>query len=119
MTMSAVDGSEFAGGRITGPVLDLGDAGLLLFGLSLLLLFWYPRVSAAIATVASLVISPLLLYIVVPGTFRRMFRGEWSIPLNSNFAWNPWAIFGIVAVSAALFVSVQSFYGLLRQGYSR
>jgi hypothetical protein len=115
MTMSAVDGSEFAGGRITGPVLDLGDAGLLLFGLSLLLLFWFPRASAAIAAVASLVVSPLLLYIVARGPFRRVFRGEWSVPLNSN----PWAIFGIVAVLAALFVSAQSFYGLLRQDHSR
>lgn len=82
-------------GRITGPLSDLGDDGLLLFGLSLLLLFWFPRFSAAIAIVASLLASPLLLYFVAPGPFRRVFKGNWSVHLNSSFVWNTWAVFGI------------------------
>jgi hypothetical protein len=117
--MSVLDGSEFVGGRITGPVFDLAEAGLLLFGLSLLLLFWFPRISAVIAIVASLLVSPLLLYFVAPGPFHRMFQGEWSVPLSSNFAWNTWAVFGMVAVLAALLVSVQSFYGLGHQDHFR
>ncbi len=117
--MTVLDGSEFVGGRITGPVLDLADAGLLLFGLSLLLLFWFPRVSAAIAIVASVLVSPLFLYFVAPGPFHRMFKGEWSVPLSSNFVWNTWAVLGIFAVVAALFVSAQSFYGFRHQDHSR
>jgi hypothetical protein len=119
MTMSAPEGSEFVGGRITGSVLDLADDGLLLFGLSLLLLFWFPRFSAAIAIAASLLASPLFLYFLAPGPFRRVFKGEWSVSVNSSLAWNTWAAFGIVAVVATLFVSVQSFCGLRRQDYSR
>ena len=117
--MSAAEGSEFVGGRIIGPVLDLADAGLLLISLSLLLLFWFPRFSAAIAIAASLLVSPFFLYFLAPGPFRRLFKGEWSVHLNSSLAWNTWAAFGIVAVVAALFVSVQSFCGLRRQDYSR
>jgi hypothetical protein len=111
MTMSAVGGSEFVAGRITGPLLNLSEAGLLLFGLSLLLLFFFPRFSAAIAIPASLLVSPLFLYFLAPGPFRRMFRGEWSVPLNSSFAWNMWAAFGIAAALAALIVSVRSLCG--------
>ena len=91
--MSAVDGSEFVGGRITGPLLNLSDAGLLLFCLAVLLLFWFPRFSALIGISASLLVSPLLLYFLAPGPFRRMFRGEWSVPLKSSFAWNTWSAF--------------------------
>ena len=117
--MSPVDGSEFVGGRVTGTVFDLGDDGLLLFGLSLLLLFWFPRFSAAIAIIASLLASPLLLDFVAPGPFRRVFKGNWSVHLNSSFVWNTWAVFGITAVLAALIVSARSFVRLRRRNYSR
>ena len=119
MTMSAVDGSEFVGGRITGPLFNLSEAGLLLFSLSLLFLFWFPRLSAAIAIAASLLVSPLLLYFLAPGFFRRMFKGEWSVPLNSSFAWNLWAALGIVAVLAALIVSVRSLCEIGKRKYSQ
>ncbi|HEX3105849.1 MAG TPA: hypothetical protein VHQ22_15500, partial [Terriglobales bacterium] len=65
--MSALDGTELVGGRITGDLLQLGDAGLLLFILSLLLMCWLPMVSAASAVAASLLVSPLFLYLVTPG----------------------------------------------------
>jgi len=117
--MSAVDRSEFIGGRLTGRMFEMADAGLLLFGLAVLLLFWLPRISAAIAITASLSASPLCLYLIIPGVFHRMFRGEWSVHLNSRFVWNTWAVFGEVALLAALFVSVQSFYGVRYQHHSR
>ena len=119
MTMSALDGSEFVGGRITGPSLNLSDAGLLLFCLALLLLFWFPRLSAVIAIAASLLVSPLLLYFLAPGFSRRIFKGEWAVPLNSSFAWNMWAALGIVAVLAVLIVSVRSLCGIGGRKYSQ
>jgi hypothetical protein len=118
MTLSAIDGAEFIGGRVSRYLFELAHAGLLLFLLSLLLMRWLPRLSAASAVAASLLVSPILLYFVAPGPFRRMFKGEWSVPLNSNFAWNTWAILGTVAALAALIVSVRSFYGL-RHDHSR
>lgn len=119
MTMSALDGTELVGGRITGHLLQLGDAGLLLFILSLLLMRWLPMVSAASAVAASLLVSPLFLYLVTPGPFRHVFRGEWAVHLNSSFVWNTWAVFGIVAALAALFASVRYFYAMRHHDYSQ
>lgn len=98
---------------------DMADDGLLLFGLSLLLVFWSPRGSAAIAIVASLLVSPLFLYFVAPGPFHRVFKGEWLVPLTSSFVWNTWAVVGIFTVVAALFVSVRSFRSLQGEAHLR
>jgi hypothetical protein len=106
---------NLVGGRLTGRMFKMADAGLLLFGLAVLLLFWFPRVSAAIIIAASLLVSPQFLYLLACGPFRRMFRGEWSVPLNSSFTWNMWAAFGIVAALTALIVSVRSLGGLRAQ----
>jgi hypothetical protein len=67
-----LEGKEFSGGRVTGRVLDLSDAGSLLFVLALFLTFAYPRVAAAIAIVA---LPSLLL----------LSHGSW--PLPSGFSW--------------------------------
>src|SRR5215470_2077625 len=83
-----LEGSEFSGGRITGPILNLSDAGLLVFIAALVLSFFYPRIAGLIAVLASVLCLPFYLYLIVPGLFRDVFKGEYSVPLTSRFVWD-------------------------------
>lgn len=102
-------GTEFGGGRVTGPLLDMHDIGTLLFPLALLLTFMYPRVAAAIAFAASVLSLPLYLYFAAPGPFRWVVRGNYKVPLRANFEWNNWTIAGIVTLALATYVCLRSF----------
>lgn len=52
-------GTEFGGGRLTGPLLTLHISGSVLFILAIVLAFLYPRVAAISALVASMLCVPL------------------------------------------------------------
>ena len=97
------DGSEIVGGRVTGPLVSMFDGGLLLFILAFFLTFLSPRVAAAIGLMACLLCFPLYLYFMVPGLFRAVFGGEWSVPLQRFFIWDPLAILGLLTLAAAAF----------------
>jgi hypothetical protein len=99
-------GTEFSGGRLTGPILDALDIGSLLFVLALALTFVRPRIAAVLAIVASLLCLPLYLYFTAPGLFRRVFGGEYSVPLQANFVWHRSAISGLLAVAVALGICI-------------
>jgi hypothetical protein len=88
--------------QVPGPILDSLDRGSLLLVLALVLTFVRPRIAAALSIVASLLCLPLYLYFTAPGPFRRVFGGEYSVPLEANFVWDRSAIFGVLAVAAAL-----------------
>src|SRR5690242_7255654 len=85
---SGLDDSEFSGGRITGPILDLFDGGTLLLALAGILSFFLHRVAAAAALIATLLCLPLYIYFTAPGPFRAVFHGEYSVPYPSYFVWN-------------------------------
>jgi hypothetical protein len=55
--------SEFSGGRITGKLFTMADLGSLVFLVTALLTFFFPRVAAAIALAATLLCLPFYLYI--------------------------------------------------------
>jgi hypothetical protein len=57
-----VDGSEFVGGRVTGPIFSLFESGLLVFALAIILTFLYRRVAAVMGIAACLFCFPLYLY---------------------------------------------------------
>ena len=101
-------GTEFSGGRVTGPILDMHDIGTVLFPLSLLLTFVYPRVAAGIALAASVLSLPLYLYLGAPGPFRWVVRGNYKVPLQANFYWNNWTIAGIVTLALATYVCIST-----------
>src|SRR5229473_3164725 len=88
--LAPLEGTEFGGGRLTGPLLTLYDVGALLFILALLLVFFYRRIAAAITILASLLCLPIYFYFTAPGPFRRVFRGEYKVPLQANFVWDRW-----------------------------
>src|SRR6266568_196705 len=103
---------EFSGGWLTGPLFTMADDGSVLFILAIVLTFFYRRIAAVIALMASLLCLPLYLYFIAPGAFRRVFKGEYSVPLRANFVWNSWAIAGIASLLLAIFFCLRSFSGL-------
>jgi hypothetical protein len=106
---SGLGGTEFSGGRLTGPLLDMYDVGTFLFVPALLLALFFRRVSAAITILASLLCLPLYLYFTAPGPFRRVFAGLYSVPLGTNFVWSKWGIGGIIALILAVCIATRSF----------
>lgn len=92
-TTDGVGETEFSGGRVTGPMLDACEIGMLAFIVALLLLYWFPRISGLIATAAGLGCIPLTFYFFAPGIFRKAYRlidprGEWSGGFPPNLVWN-------------------------------
>jgi hypothetical protein len=104
---SFLEGTEFSGGRVTGVLLDMQDAGSGLFVIALLLTFLYRRIAAAVTLVACLLCLPLYLYFTAPSPFRRVFSGGLSVPLRAHFVWDNWTIVGIAVLVITAWVSVQ------------
>lgn len=105
---SALEGTEFSGGRLTGPLLDMKDIGTLLLILAVILTFFYRRIGAAIALLGSLLCLPLYLYFLAPYPFRWVFRGDYSVAAPSNFVWSNWGIAGVFALALTAGFSVRS-----------
>lgn len=101
-------GSEFSGGSVTGPLLNMADSGALLFVVSLLVLFWLRRVAAVTGLAASLLCLPLCLLLLAPGPFRHLVGGEWSGPPQSSFAWSRWKVGWTIALLATMFVCLRN-----------
>ena len=97
-----LEGTAFGGSPITDTLLSLLDIGSLLFVVALLLTFVRPRVAAVLAIAAALLCLPLYLYFTAPGPFRRVFRGDYSVPLHANFVWDNWAIWGMLTLAVAM-----------------
>jgi hypothetical protein len=107
--LDSIGDSEFRGGALTGILFRLANAASVLFVLALLLTFLKRRFGAALALLASFLTLPLYLYIVAPGLFRRIFPGEYSVPLDSAFVWNRWAVIGIVISGITAFACFRNF----------
>lgn|ERR1022692_2981261 len=105
---SDLEGTEFSGGTITGPLLQMQDVGALLFLAASPLTFLFHRIAALAALLACLLCLPLYLLFTAPGPFRWVFRGEWKTPLFSSFVWDWWSIVGIVSITLAVFACLRS-----------
>jgi hypothetical protein len=103
--------SEFRGGWLTGKILTMAEVGALLFLAALVFTIFLPRVGAVVALAAILLCLPFYLYIVMPGPYRRIFRGEFSVPLQRPFVWNSWAIAGIMTLIFATVFSIHRLSG--------
>ena len=97
-----LDGTEFTGGTVTGPILYMSDIGVLLFVMALPMAFLSRRrISGAVTLLASLLCLPLYLYVTIPGPFRWVFRGHYKIFPPANVVWEKWSIIGILALAIA------------------
>ena len=95
--------SEFGGGSLTGWLFKMADLGSLLFIMALVLTFFFRRTSAIVALAATLLCFPFYLYILMPGPYRWIFKGEYSVPLSRPFHWDSWAVLGVLSL---LFVAI-------------
>ena len=100
--------SEFRGGRLTGKLFTMADVSCLLFFMALLSTILFPRVAAAISLAATLLCLPFYLYILMPGPYRRIFRGEYSVPLQRPFVWDNWAVAGVLSLVIAASLSLHN-----------
>ena len=101
--------SEFSGGWLTGPLFKMADLGVLLFLVALVLTFFLRRTAATIALAAVLLCFPFYLYILMPGPYRWIFRGEYSIPLSRPYHWDNWAAAGVTGLVFAAILSLRSY----------
>jgi hypothetical protein len=104
-----LEGSEFSGRTVTGPLLGMLNIGAVLFLSALLLTFFIRRIAASIALLACLLCLPLYLLFTAPGPFRRVVGGEWKTWLVSNFVWDWWSVAGIVTCALAACACFRSF----------
>lgn len=103
-----LDGTEFSGGRNTGPLLDMANFGILLFAVALILGFLRTRLAAAVALLASLLTLPLYFYFTCPGPFRRVFKGDYSVPARADFVWDVHSIVGMTALTLTAILSLRN-----------
>ncbi|HSS96543.1 MAG TPA: hypothetical protein VLK33_05930 [Terriglobales bacterium] len=103
-----LEGTEFSGGMLTGPLLHMNDVGTFLLILPLVMVWFLPRIAGIIGAIAALLCLPLFLYFTVPGIFRSLFtKYPYSVPLQSYLVWDTWAILGIVFVAVALLINLR------------
>lgn len=104
------DASEFSGGWLTGPIFQMAAVRCVLFLLALLLIFSLRRTAALITFAATLLCFPLYLCVLIPGLFRWIFKGEYSVSLDQPFRWGNWAVLGVLSLVFAVIMSFRSYF---------
>jgi hypothetical protein len=106
-----LDGTEFGGGWLTGPLLSMADSGTLLFILAIVLTFLFPRVAAAIGLASSLLCVPLCCFFIAPLPFAHVFaRGiEFSAQPTPGFHWRMRPMTTLAAVALASYLCIRRF----------
>lgn len=104
-----LEGTEFSGGKITGPLLVMHGVGTLLFLLAVPVMYLLRRLASVIGLLACLLGLPLYVLLAAPGPFRWVVRGEWKTPLLSSFVWDWWSIVGIVFCALTAFAFLRDF----------
>ncbi len=99
-----LEGTEFSGGTVGGPLTSIESAGAYLLVLGLVLTFLYRRIAAVVTVVACALCLPIYLDFVAPGPFRWVFRGKYMGSLAADYVWDAWGAAGIVSVAIALYV---------------
>ena len=108
-TTSGLDGTEFSGGWLTGPLLSMADIGALLFVPALVLTFLFPRFAAAIGLASSLLCLPLYCFFIAPVPFAQVFaRGhEFTVQPAPGFHWHTWPVTALLGVAVAVYTCIR------------
>jgi hypothetical protein len=112
-----LEGTEFSGAWLTGPLLSMADIGTVMFLLALVVTFVFPRVAGAIGLASSLLCLPLCLYLTAPGPFNQIFGfgHEFKVQPIGSFHWDRWAITGLLALAAATYVCLRGVLATRRE----
>ena len=105
------EASEFTGGSVTGTLFFMGDLAFIFFVLAALVATYSTKIRAVIALAAILLCLPLYLYVLMPGPYHQIFKGEYSVPLARPIVWNTWAVVGVLTLLAA---GVLNYRGLFK-----
>ena len=108
---AGLDGTEFSGGWLTGPLLSMAEIGMVLLLLTVIASVVFSRTAAIIGLVSSLLCFPLYLYLIAPAFFVRIFASthEFSVPLNGNLHWQKWTGAGVVALTVTIYICIRIF----------
>ncbi len=106
-----LDGTEFSGGWLTGPLLTMADVGTLLFILAFALVFLFPRVAAGVGLASSLLCLPLCCFFIAPLPFSHIFaRGiEFSSQPKPGIHWRVWPVTTLIGVAFASYLCNRRF----------
>jgi hypothetical protein len=104
-----LEGTEFSGGWLTGPLLAMEDIGTLLFVLAVVVTFVFPRIAAAIGLASSLLCLPLYFFFIAPIPFAQVFaRGhEFKVQPAPGFHWHTLPLTGLLALAVMLYFCVR------------
>src|ERR1700691_274936 len=92
-----LDGTEFIGGWLTGPLLSMADIGILFFVLAFLVSFLYPRIAAGVGLASSLLCLPLFLFFIAPVPFSQVFGfgHQFKVQPSPGYHWENWTAAGL------------------------
>jgi len=104
-----LEGTEFGGGWLTGPLLSMADLGAVLFIIAFVLSFLYPRVAAGIGLASCLLCLPLYCFFIGPVPFAHIFgRGhEFSVQPAPGLHWYTWPVTALIAVAVAVCICIR------------
>ena len=116
-----LDGTEFGGGYLTGPLLSMADIGMLLFAVAVVVTVLFPRVGAVLGLASSLLCLPLHCYFIAPIPFAQLFapRAEFSVQPTPGFHWRTWPVTGLFVLGVAVYVCIRGIAGTNRNAISR
>ena len=108
---NGLEGTEFSGGWLTGPLLSLTNLGTVLFALALIGSFVYPRIAGAIGLASSLLCLPLYIYFIAPVPFNQIFGfgHEFKVQPGGGLHWDRWAIVGVLTLAVTTYVCFRGF----------
>jgi hypothetical protein len=106
---SGLEGTEFSGGWLTGPLLSMEDTGTALFIVSVVLTFVFPRVAAPIGLASSVLCLPLYLFFIAPVPFAQVFAGghEFKDQPAPGSHWHMWPVTGLLALAVTLYFCIR------------
>ncbi len=107
--LDAAGSSEFSGGWLTGVLFIMSEFAEVLFLLALATTFFFRRIAATTALISALLCLPFYLYFVMPGFYRSIFKGEYSVPVRGLFYWDNWAVAGIISLLIVIVLSVRRY----------
>ena len=106
---NGLEGTEFSGGWLTGPLLSMADIGAGLFVLALVVTLRTPKFAGALGLASSLLCLPLYLYLIAPVRFNEIFGfgHQFKVQPSGNFHWDPWAIGGVLTIAVTTYVCLR------------